>query len=158
MTTKQSFLYRVIAVNTLDADTHRIWFWLREPKDLGFNIKDGGTTMQIDLRVLGIDLPEKHSEIAKEREACAAATAFARSKVHGWADSDSGTLTLRSDKWDKYGGRIDGDLLFRAVTETAGVAIEFSTMMLLVGARPYSGGHKEPWTEAELDRILEQCK
>lgn len=156
MTTKQSFTYRVIAVDTIDADTHRVKFWLCGYGDLGFKIYSNGASMTIDLRVLGIDLPEKHSEIAKEREACAAATRFAAAKIQDWLHT--GTLTLRSDKWDKYGGRIDGDLLFRTDTETAGVAIEFSTMMLLVGARPYSGGHKEPWTEAELDRILEKCK
>lgn len=156
MTTKQSFLYRVIAVDTIDADTHRVKFWLHEPKDPGFKIRSHGVSMTIDLRVLGIDLPEKHSEVAKERDACAAATRFAANKIQDWLHD--GTLTLRSDKWDKYGGRIDGDFMFRRDTETAGVAIEFSTMMLLVGARPYSGGHKEPWTEAELDRILEQCQ
>lgn len=93
--------------------------------DLGFDI-----TIYARVRVLGINAPELSTAKGKE------ATAFARTVLPVGAE-----VHVTSHGWDKYGGRVDGEI---KLTEPAIVGDEdiadFAQIMLLTDhAVPYSG-------------------
>lgn len=98
------------------------------PEELGDKLK---------LRVYGVDTPEKGSRAQCEKEALAgaAATEYANKIV------TSGTklqITLR--EWDKFGGRVLGDMLVDGVS--------YREMLIKEGhARPYFGDKKKSWCE-----------
>lgn len=98
--------------------------WL--PKELGDTLK---------LRIYGVDTPEKSSraKCAKEGKLGAAATKFAIEQIY---NAESRYIVIRD--WDKYGGRVLGDLILDGVS--------LRDLLIKRGyAKPYEGGAKTSW-------------
>lgn len=89
----------------------------------------------LKVRVLGVDTPEKGSRAKCEAEAAKAklATAFTIEKI-----KSAKTIKVEIVDWDKYGGRILGDLFIDGE--------RLSNLLIQNGhARPYDGGKKGSW-------------
>jgi micrococcal nuclease len=89
----------------------------------------------LSIRVLGVDTPEKgHRAMCPEEAALGeAASKFTKKMV---ADSKKQQVTLV--KWDKYGGRVLGDVILDGKS--------LSEELIKQGyARPYFGDKKESW-------------
>lgn len=89
----------------------------------------------LSIRVLGVDTPEKgHRAMCPEEAALGeSASKFTKKLV---ADSKSIQVTIV--KWDKYGGRVLGDVLLDGKI--------LSEELIKQGyARPYFGDKKESW-------------
>ena len=98
------------------------------PEELGNTLK---------LRVLGVDTPEKGSRAKCEKEAAAgaAATEFAKKTVASGAK-----LQIVLKEWDKFGGRVLGDMLVDGKS--------YSEMLIKEGhARRYFGEKKQSWCD-----------
>lgn len=130
--------------------------WAIEPKGVLYDIEilrviDGDTVVyradflpeplkkELSIRVFGIDTPEKEfrahcdSESSLGKEATTfTQTAVASSKLH--------QVVLR--EWDKYGGRVLGDVLLDGKSLRS---------MLLENrlAKPYEGGKKSDWCQVK---------
>ena len=116
--------HSVVVVRVVDGDTVEIAApWL--PPELGHTIL---------LRIYGVDTPEKGHRAAcsKERHLGDRATAFARSFVNGR------DIRVRLQGWDKYGGRVIGDL----IVDSRSLREELLKNQL---ARPYHGERKSSW-------------
>lgn len=92
---------------------------------------------ELSVRVWGVDSPEKgfRSKCIDEDRKAKAATAFTRQTV---ADTKKHQVAIIG--WDKYGGRILGDVLLDGQ----------SLRELLIEnnlGRPYYGGNKKSWCE-----------
>lgn len=95
-----------------------------------------GQTVEVDVRVAGIDAPELKGKCPAERTKAAEARDYLDSLVGGRA------IRIAQIRNDKYGGRVIAD-----VTEPE--AGDIATAMLARGlARTYDGGKREPWCEA----------
>lgn len=89
----------------------------------------------LKLRIYGIDTPEKKSRAKCDLEAelSKKATAFTQKVIN---ESISKKIKIR--KWDKYGGRVLGDIILD------GKSLE--ALLLNEGlAKPYDGGKKSSW-------------
>ena len=89
----------------------------------------------LKLRIYGIDTPEKKSRAKCDLEAelSKKATAFTQKVIN---ESISRKIKIR--KWDKYGGRVLGDIILD------GKSLE--ALLLNEGlAKPYDGGKKLSW-------------
>ena len=99
------------------------------------------TPLRFSLRILGIDTPElKHGEGRLPQEHLAAV------KVRDYVKSlfPTNIAKVCIHDWDKYGGRVLGDL-FLPTGETV------SEILIKGGwARPYRGEKKKSWTLKEL--------
>lgn len=98
--------------------------WL--PKELGTTLK---------LRIYGVDTPEKASraKCAREGKLGAAATKFTTEQIY---NAESRYIVIRG--WDKYGGRVLGDLILDGVS--------LRDLLIKRGhARPYEGDAKTSW-------------
>lgn len=115
--------FRVVRV--IDGDTVEI---------VGDNLPGGLRNLR--LRVLGVDTPEKGSlaNCEKERQLADAAKAFTQQKV-----TKGKTIRVTLEKWDKYGGRVLGDLIIDGQS--------LSHLLIEQGyAAPYFGrGPKKDW-------------
>lgn len=105
--------------------------------DLGFDI-----TFHIALRIFGVDCPELNTSAGKKvRDILTESLAMMRDR--GIA------LHVSSNEWDKYGGRVVGDILL-GLSQTP----ISSRLLLLKLAQPYTGDVKKtPWTDAERARV-----
>lgn len=90
---------------------------------------------EISIRVLGIDTPEKkpHSKCEQENALAQRATSFTKQMV-----TKSKSIQVNPIDWDKYGGRIDGDIII----DGKSLANELIANGL---ARPYHGEAKSSW-------------
>jgi micrococcal nuclease len=92
---------------------------------------------KLSIRVIGIDTPEKAPRAQCEAEAKKAveATRFTKRAV---AEATKTEIYLL--KWDKYGGRVLGSVVFDGVS--------LSDSLISAGlARPYKGDAKQSWCE-----------
>lgn len=92
---------------------------------------------KLSIRVIGIDTPEKAPRAQCEAEAKKAveATRFTKRAV---AEATKTEVYLL--KWDKYGGRVLGSVVFDGVS--------LSDSLIAAGlARPYKGDAKQSWCE-----------
>jgi endonuclease YncB( thermonuclease family) len=95
-----------------------------------------GQTIEVDVRVAGIDAPELKGKCPAERARAAEARAYLDHLVGGRA------VRIAQVRNDKYGGRVIADV----DEETAG---DIGAAMLARGlARAYDGGKREPWCQA----------
>lgn len=119
--------YHYTVTKVTDGDTIRVEApWI--PEELGTDIA---------IRIMGIDTPEKGKRAQCEAEATlgAEATEFAKSII-----KVGDVVAVNLISWDKYGGRIDGDVIVDGQ--------DFATMQIERGlAKPYDGGTKESWCE-----------
>lgn len=123
--TSNSHAYKIVSV--VDGDTIKF-----EANFLPSPLKK-----ELSLRVYGVDTPEKGSraKCASEAKMGEAATAFTKKSV---GDAKVVRVVLR--EWDKYGGRVLGDL------ELDGKSLR--GMLIASGlARPYFGEAKKSWCE-----------
>lgn len=104
--------YRGIVDQVHDGDT------VYAKLDVGFDL-----TVYTRIRILGINAPELSTEAGK------VARDFARSLL-----KVGDPVKVYSHGWDKYGGRIDGELFY-------GGSLDFAATMIAAGqAVPYGGG------------------
>ena len=92
---------------------------------------------KLSIRVMGIDTPEKAPRAQCEAEAKKAveATRFTKRAVAEATETEVYIL-----KWDKYGGRVLGSVVFDGVS--------LSDSLISAGlARPYKGDAKQSWCE-----------
>ena len=118
-----SYDYKIIRV--IDGDTVEIEAPFL-PKPLEPSLK---------LRVIGIDTPEKEARAKCEMEKQLAIEAknFLTAKI-----SSAKIIKIKLVKWDKYGGRILGDIFLDSAL--------VSQLMIDSGyAKPYDGGIKSSW-------------
>ena len=89
---------------------------------------------KVSVRIRGIDTPELRGKCSSEVEAAI------KSKRQLIAILDSNdTVIVKNVKWDKYGGRIDGDVFLKN-----GVDVR-AEMIKRKAARPYSGEKRVGW-------------
>lgn len=91
---------------------------------------------RVSIRIRGIDTPEKGAKAKCVREAALAveASLLTRSLI-----GTNKTMIVQNPKWDKYGGRIDGEVIIGGK--------DVGTALIEKGlARPYTGkGPKPDW-------------
>lgn len=104
--------------------------------DMGFQID-----YRIRVRLLGLDTPEK-TGVQKPYGLAV------KDWATRWYAAQKGSLYLISKEWDKYGGRVLGDIQLQDGTSLTAVLIKKGL------GRPYKGDAKKPWTKAELDAAL----
>lgn len=118
-------LYDFRVIRVLDGDTVEI-----DAPFLPIELKQ-----VLKLRIIEVDTPEKGSlaKCQKEAELSLAATRFTQRVV-----SSSTKHQIKLVSWDKYGGRVLGDLYLDGKS--------LKDMLLKTGhARPYDGGKKASW-------------
>ena len=101
----------------------------------------GETPVKLSLRILGIDTPEiKHTEgrLPEENKAAIKVRDYMRSLF----PKNIAKICIRD--WDKYGGRVLGELFLETGENVAEILIHQGW------ARPYRGEKKKPWTLEEL--------
>ena len=129
--------YRARVVDVYDGDS------IKAIVDLGFGLHFGNEALPRAFRIKGIDTPEMKLE---QREAGTVVRDWLRSLI------DGKHVTLRTYKPDKY-GRWLCDVLVD-VGEVA-AALDVAKAMIDLGyAKPYNGGHKDPWTAEQLADII----
>ena len=150
---------RAKVVDNYDADTLRAVFPLQE--------LDGAPLAKFNVRLTGIDTPEKRGRREVERvaareahrallrmllgdahfeRALAPLAKLTRKRVRAALGESRRTVTLRCGEFDKY-----GRLLARVETADA---VDACTALVGGGwAKPYDGGTKDPWTEEQLAAI-----
>lgn len=105
------------------------------------------------IRVAGIDAPELHPPRVRGgiQNLLLATEKLAAEKVRKYVASQilGRVLDIRLDSWDKYGGRVVGDVLFLDGTTLS------QTLLIAGMVRPYSGEAKTNWEPAFLTRILD---
>lgn len=93
----------------------------------------------LSVRVIGIDTPEKfpHSKCVEENLLAQKASAYTKNLISTGKD-----IKVKLVKWDKYGGRVDGDIIVDGKS--------LSELLISSGnAREYHGGTKKSWCVAK---------
>ena len=89
---------------------------------------------QVTIRLENIDTPEIRTTCASEKALGLAAKKFLEDTLAGQTE-----IMVKDVKWDKYGGRIDGDIIL-----PDGKSV--SALMVSAGyARVYTSGVRQPW-------------
>lgn len=110
-------------VGGIDGDTIRTYVSLPAPLN------------RVSIRIRGIDTPEKGKRAACAQEAMLADKASLAAKE---LIANATTMVVSSLKWDKYGGRIVGDVSINGV--------DVGRALIAQGvAAPYDGGKKQSW-------------
>lgn len=123
--------FRVRVTNIIDGDTVEI-VWLHGSK----------VPTRIHIRVSGIDTPEIRTKDVLEKQA----GLKVKEIVEGWIGTNQ-TKAIFYD-WDKFGFRMVGDLLIHGM-----LLSEF--LLNNCYAHSYDGTKKTPFTEDELEYIIE---
>lgn len=141
---RSDFLFRVFLIvffwsNFLNAETLYDYKIIRvidgDTVEIEANFLPPPLKPSLKLRIYGIDTPEKKSRAKCDLEAelSKKATAFTQKVIN---ESISKKIKIR--KWDKYGGRVLGDIILD------GKSLE--ALLLNEGlAKPYDGGKKSSW-------------
>lgn len=131
---------RVLVYDVYDGDTCSIL------------VPFGEAHLKLKIRVLGVDTPEvkvrgaaKGTELGDMEER---AGAHVREKVKALIEGKE--CEVRLDKWDKYGGRVNGVVFL----ESRKYATLTEYLLANYYAKEYHGKKKEDWTGEELGRIL----
>ncbi|MGQ0740780.1 MAG: thermonuclease family protein [Alphaproteobacteria bacterium] len=91
-------------------------------------------SVNVRVRIDGVDAPELKSECAEERERALAARAFLARRIEG------AQVTLSRVAYDKYGGRVRA-----SVSDRDG---DIAGAMIAQGlVRPYRGGRRSSWCQ-----------
>jgi endonuclease YncB( thermonuclease family) len=122
---KQGVVYDAIFTRVIDGDTVAFQaLWLPDP-----------LKKELSVRVYGVDTPEKgfRAKCPSEDQRGQAATAFTKSMMNG-----ATTRQVLLMDWDKYGGRVLGDIILDGKSLRA--------MLISQGyAREYYGEAKTSW-------------
>ena len=101
----------------------------------------GDVPVRLSLRILGVDTPEiKHGEGRLPEEHVSAVKV--RDYMRSLFPKSIAKICIR--EWDKYGGRVLGELFLETGENVAEILIHGGW------ARPYRGEKKKPWTLEEL--------
>ena len=124
---KSGVIYDVVLTRVIDGDTIAFQAnWLPDP-----------LKKELSLRVFGVDTPEKgfRAKCPSEDARGQAASAFTKAQISA---SQKRQITLMD--WDKYGGRVLGDLILDGKS--------LRQMLIANGfAREYYGEAKTSWCE-----------
>ena len=90
----------------------------------------------VSIRISGIDTPEIRTTCLSEKSLGYAAKKQLEDLLAGQTE-----IIVKNVEWDKYGGRIDGDVYLPDGTSVAVKMIESGL------ARPYTGGARQSWCE-----------
>ena len=104
----------------------------------------GDVPVRFSLRILGIDTPEiKQGEgrLPEERQAAIKVRDYMKSLF----PTNTAKICIRD--WDKYGGRVLGDLYLQTGESVSEILIHGGW------ARPYHGEKKKEWTFDELTKM-----
>jgi micrococcal nuclease len=117
---------RVVDGDTLEIDVSS----MKLPPELGLKV-----------RVLGVDTPEKGGRAKCPSEAALAVKATDHTKkLVEAAKANNTTITFSKVKWDKFGGRINADVMIGDVN--------LAKSLIAAGlAREYYGEEKKSWCE-----------
>lgn len=122
---KEGVTYSVVLTRVIDGDTVAFEAkWLPDP-----------LKKELSIRVFGVDTPEKghRAKCPKENELGQAASAFTKQVI---SQSTQRQIILMS--WDKYGGRVLGDVILDGKS--------LRNMLIQQGyAREYYGDAKQSW-------------
>ena len=122
---KEGVTYTATITRVIDGDTVAFQaLWLPDP-----------LKKELSIRVFGVDTPEKghRAKCPSENERGQAATAFTKKMIE---QSTTGQVVLMD--WDKYGGRVLGDVLLNGQS--------LRSMLIQQGyAREYYGEAKTSW-------------
>jgi len=122
---KQGVMYDAVFTRVIDGDTVAFQaLWLPDP-----------LKKELSVRVYGVDTPEKgfRAKCPSEDQRGQAATAFTKSVMNG-----ATTRQVLLMDWDKYGGRVLGDIILDGKSLRA--------MLISQGyAREYYGEAKTSW-------------
>lgn len=141
---RSDFMFKVFLIiffwsNFLNAETLYDYKIIRvidgDTVEIEANFLPAPLKPSLKLRIYGIDTPEKKSRAKCDLEAelSKKATAFTQKVIN---ESISKKIKIR--KWDKYGGRVLGDIILD------GKSLEL--LLLNEGlAKPYDGGKKLSW-------------
>ena len=116
--------YRVDLIKTIDGDTYKfaVHIW-------------PGLTQVINLRVNGINTPEKRTRRKCEKAAGIRASEFGNSLI-----SKANDVIVHDVKLGKFAGRVLGKISVDGK--------DLGEIMILAGhAKPYFGGRRGPWCE-----------
>lgn len=93
---------------------------------------------RLAIRIFGVDTPEKgaRAQCQKEALAASAATAYTQRMI-----TNSKRVQVAIADWDKYGGRVLGDIILNGDTSLRRLLIEEGY------AREYWGGPKQGWCD-----------
>ena len=118
-------------VDVYDGDTCKIVF-----------MHGGKIPMKISIRIMGIDTPEIRGKDPLEKQAAIKV----RDQVRKWIDGK--IVQVKFLKWDKFGGRIDGEVYFGDLKSVGDELISMGY------AKAYKGKKKKKWTQEELEGIM----
>lgn len=91
-----------------------------------------GQSIEIRVRIAGVDAPELHAHCDSKRTKALAAKAWLERRIAG------ATVRLSAIRHDKYGGRVDAE-----VQDRQG---DVGKALIATGlARPYRGGRRQSW-------------
>lgn len=122
------YVYVLQSFEVHDADT------VNAVLDLGFDL-----TFKTSVRVNGIDAPELNTQAGKK------VTEIVKLAMQTLRDRKAPIFVVSQD-WDKYGGRIVGDILFGE--NHASLAVRLLSLKLV---QPFTGKVKKAaWTQAQL--------
>ena len=133
---KDLYNYKAKLVRVIDGDTIEVLI------DLGFD-----TSIKQIVRIARIDAPEKKSFYVKEK--------VAGNKVSDYlvkllTDKQLYLTTSKGDAWDKY-----GRYLADVIVEDPDLAFNLSTHLTTIGfAHFYEGKKRDPWSQQELEQII----
>lgn len=106
----------------------------------------GGLRLRWKLRVEGIDTPEIRSVSELEKETALLIRDYLRNKLN------EKNIKIRHVKWDKYGGRVVGEL-FMPNGKSLADHLLYNRL-----AKPYDGGKKIGWKIEELMVAKKNCE
>jgi len=111
----------------------------------GILLKDDALYTIVDIRINGIDTPEKRPQKAgRTVESLVREKAAAELAKEALIDLLGDSFILRNPKFGKYAGRIVADVYIGS--EEVGTLLSVAEMMIKLGhAKPYDGGEKPKW-------------
>lgn len=122
-------IIRARVVDVYDGDTITVVFFI------------GKNPIKIKIRLLGIDTPELRSKSKNEKTAAIKSRDYLKSLVL------NKIVNLEITDWDKYGGRVLGNIYMNDSTC-------INTIMIDMGyGKSYTGAKKSKWTRSELKNI-----
>ena len=126
--------YDVYVNEVVDGDTYHITFLYNDEP------------LTLKLRLSGSDTPELHSKNEKEKQAAEHVSIYVKTLI------EHNYFKCVLKKWDKYGGRVVGDLQLNK-----GVMLS-ELLISLKYAKADEGNKKEEWKEVELNHIIKSIK
>jgi hypothetical protein len=108
-----------------------------------------------NVRIAGVDAPE--TRLLAQRKVGEMVKTIVTQWLYFHKDNETLRMRVHSIKWDKYAGRIIGEIYF--ITPEGDKLPSLNHFLLqheLV--KPYGGEKKPAWTEEQLDDIAARCK